>query len=429
MNILLLGSGGREHTFAWKLSQSPLCNELFIAPGNAGTARHGTNVPIGDTDFEALGKFCFDYSIDMVVVGPEIPLVEGVYDYFANHPQLSGIPVIGPSKTGAQLEGSKAFSKAFMKRHNIPTADYLEVTSANLYDGLEHISRQTPPIVLKADGLAAGKGVLICESIEDAQFELREMLSGKFGSASAKVVIEEFMQGIEFSVFVLSDGKNYHILPEAKDYKRIGEGDTGLNTGGMGAVSPVPFVTPELMRKVEERVIIPTIKGLQEENIPYIGFIYIGLMNEAGDEPRVVEYNCRMGDPETEAVLPRIQNDLLELLFATSKGELDQTTINIDPRAAVTVILASGGYPGVYEKGRVIYGWEDPGESVVFHAGTTRNEEGQVVTNGGRVMAITSLHENWQKAIQMSMTTAEQIQFEGKYFRKDIGKDLLAFGK
>lgn len=425
MNILLLGSGGREHTFAWKLSQSPLCDNLYIAPGNAGTARHGTNIPVADTDFDKLGQFCLDHSVDMVVVGPETPLVAGVYDYFKADPSLTDIPVIGPSKTGALLEGSKGFSKAFMKRQGIPTADYLEVTAANLQEGLDHIARQAPPIVLKADGLAAGKGVLICESIAEAQAELKEMLSGKFGSASAKVVIEEFMEGIEFSVFVLTDGQHYHILPEAKDYKRIGEGDTGLNTGGMGAVSPVPFVSPELMAKVEERVIKPSIEGLRKEGITYIGFLYIGLMNGAGDEPRVVEYNCRMGDPETEVVLPRIQNDLVELLYATGKGELDKTTLHTDPRAAVTVILASGGYPGDYAKGKVITGAEDITESIVFHAGTTRNAEGQLLTNGGRVMAITSLHSDWQEAIRLSMASADTIQFEGKYFRRDIGKDLM----
>jgi len=425
MNILLIGSGGREHAFAWKLSQSPLCDELYIAPGNAGTSRHGTNIQIAETDFPALGHFCLDHSIDMVLVGPETPLVAGVYDYFTKDVKLKDIPVIGPSAKGAQLEGSKAFSKAFMKKYNIPTADYLEVTSDNLEEAINYIARQTPPIVLKADGLAAGKGVLICTTIAEAQAELREMLRGKFGSASSKVVIEEFMEGIEFSVFVLTDGKSYKILPEAKDYKRIGEGDTGLNTGGMGAISPVPFVTPALMQAVERNIIRPSIEGLKAEGIVYKGFLYIGLMHDVpANVTRVVEYNCRMGDPETEVVIPRIENDLVKLLQAVGREELHKEVLHITEKSAVTVILAAGGYPGAYEKEKVIEGAEEISGNMVFHAGTKRNERGQVLTNGGRVMAITSLADDMDSAIKQSIQAAEKIQFEGKYFRRDIGFDL-----
>lgn len=423
MNILLLGSGGREHAFARQLSLSPKCDQLFIAPGNPGTIQHGINVPIAATDFEAIRVFVLEQRIDMVVVGPEAPLVEGVYDYFLSRQEIADIPVIGPSKQGAMLEGSKAFSKAFMMRHDIPTAVYLEVTEAELQEGLDHIARQTPPIVLKADGLAAGKGVLICQSVEEAQEELREMLAGKFGSASAKVVIEEFMSGIEFSVFVLTDGAHYKILPVAKDYKRIGEGDSGLNTGGMGAVSPPPFVTQSIMDRVEREVIVPSIRGLAADGIVYKGFLYIGLMNTPGDIPRVVEYNCRMGDPETQAVLPRLKTDLVELLKHTAAGTLDECQLEVAEEAAVTVIIASGGYPGDFEKGKVVKALPLKEGSMIFHAGTAV-KDGQLVTSGGRVFAVTSLHKDWLRALDASNQLAAEVSFEGKYYRTDIGFDL-----
>ncbi len=423
MNILLLGSGGREHAFAWKLSQSTSCKNLYIAPGNAGTSLCGQNVPISATDFNALETFCEEKAIDMVVVGPEAPLVAGIYDFFVSSEKLNHIPVIGPSKSGAMLEGSKSYAKAFMERHHIPTAGYREFSSSNLEEGIKYLSTQSAPIVLKADGLAAGKGVLICTSIEHAIEEFKEMLSGKFGDASSKVVIEEFMEGIEFSVFVLTDGKSYKILPIAKDYKRIGEGDTGLNTGGMGAISRPPFVSEALMKKVEETVIIPTIEGFKKDNITYKGFVYIGLMNMAGNIPKVVEYNCRMGDPETQAVIPRIKTDLVKLFEAIGNETLDQIDIELDQRSAATIVMASGGYPENYEKGKLMYGMDSIANSIVFHAGT-KIENGNIVTNGGRVVAITSLHNDWKMAVQLSNEAAKTIQFEGKYFRKDIGFDL-----
>lgn len=423
MNILLLGSGGREHAFAWKIAQSKLCTQLFTIPGNPGTAAFGINHTASATDFKAIKKFVLQEKINMVIVGPEVPLVEGIYDYFEGEDELKMIPVFGPSKTGAKLEGSKAFSKAFMMRHKIPTAAYREFTAADLQQGLDYIAQQSIPIVLKADGLAAGKGVLICQSTEEAKTEFYEMLGGKFGDASSRVVIEEFMDGIEFSVFVLTDGKGYKILPTAKDYKRIGEGDTGLNTGGMGAVSPPPFVTDKMMKEVEEFIIRPTIAGFQKDNIVYKGFVYIGLMVLKSGEIKVVEYNCRMGDPETEAVFPRWKNDILEVFEKTMNGELSTVNIEIDDKAAVTVILASGGYPGDFEKGKIIKGIYEAVDSIVFHAGT-REENGNIVTNGGRVLAVTSLHEDWKEAIALSNKNAEKISFEGKYFRRDIGFDL-----
>jgi phosphoribosylamine--glycine ligase len=425
MNILLLGSGGREHAFAWKMSQSPLCKKLYIAPGNAGTAQFGENIALGVNDFAAIEKFVLANNIDMVVVGPEDPLVNGIYDYFKASPVLSKIPVIGPSKLGATLEGSKAFAKLFMVKHGIPTAAYREFSAHNLGAGLDYIDLQTPPIVLKADGLAAGKGVLICETKEEAKAELREMIANaKFGKASAKVVIEQFLKGIEFSVFVLTDGTNYKILPQAKDYKRIGEGDTGLNTGGMGCISPVPFVDEALMKKVEERVVIPTIEGLKKDKITYEGFIYIGFMNtvqpDGSVEPFVIEYNCRMGDPETEIVFPRIKSDLVKHFLALAKGELQNEVIEIDERAAATVIVASGGYPENYEKGKEITGLAAVKDSIVFHAGT-KNENGKVVTNGGRVLAVTSFGKDIHEAVATSNVSIEKIGFEGKYYRRDIG--------
>ncbi len=432
MKILLLGAGGREHAFAWKLSQSPLCEKLFIAPGNAGTSQHGENVAISVNDFDVIEKFVLENKIELVVVGPEDPLVNGIYDYFQAKDELKNIPVIGPSKAGAQLEGSKAFAKQFMVRHNIPTAAYGEFTIENLEDGFDFIDEQTPPIVLKADGLAAGKGVLIINEHGEAKDNLREMIEqNKFGKASAKVVIEEFLKGIEFSVFVLTDGVNYKILPNAKDYKRIGEGDTGLNTGGMGCISPVPFVDAVLMKKVEERVIIPTIEGLKKDNIIYKGFIYIGFMNVNG-EPYVIEYNCRMGDPETEIVLPRIKNDLVKLLAAVGSGSLQEMQIEIDERACATVIVASGGYPEDYEKGKEITGIQrqetvagssEYNETIIFHAGT-KDDGDKILTNGGRVLAVSSYGKDIHEAVAKSNAAIEKINFEGKYYRKDIGYEF-----
>ena len=422
MNILLLGSGGREHAMAWKMAQSPKVDSLYIAPGNAGTSLVGTNVPISVNDFAALKDFVLKNKVDMVVVGPEDPLVNGVYDFFAGDVDLKGIPVIGPSKEGAQMEGSKDFSKAFMLRHNIPTAAYKSVTSDTLEEGVSFLKKMNAPYVLKADGLAAGKGVLIINDLQEATDELRAMLEGKFGEASKTVVIEEFLSGIECSVFVMTDGKNYKILPEAKDYKRIGVGDTGLNTGGMGAVSPVPFADAVFMKKVEDRIIIPTINGLASENIDYKGFLFLGLIKVDG-EPVVIEYNARMGDPETEVVMLRIQSDLVDLLEGIAQGNLHEKELVVDPRSAVTVMLVSGGYPGDYEKGKEMTGFDKVENSILFHAGTKKDGD-QVLTNGGRVLAVSSYGENKADALAKSFANAEKISFEKKYFRADIGFDL-----
>jgi phosphoribosylamine---glycine ligase len=425
MKILLLGGGGREHALALKLSQSPRCEHLFIAPGNPGTAMHGTNVAMQVTDFQSIKSFCVAEKIEMVVVGPEDPLVAGIWDFFKKDDQIRHISVIGPSAFGAQLEGSKAWAKAFMNRHKIPTAAYQEFTQNDVEKGVEFLKKQTIPIVLKADGLAAGKGVVICENRDEAISEFREMLGGKFGSASAKVVVEQFLDGIEFSVFVLTDGHSYKILPEAKDYKRIGEGDSGPNTGGMGAVSPVSFATRELMQKVEKNIIKPTIRGLKKEKIDYIGFVFIGLI-VVENEPFVIEYNCRMGDPETEVVMPRLKNDLVELLEMLSNGQLSNVKIKTERRAAATVFLVSGGYPGDFQKGKLIKNWEKIKGSTVFHAGTKQVGD-QILTNGGRVMAVTSMAANFEKAVEKSVKNAAKIKFAGRYFRTDIGKDLAAF--
>lgn len=424
MRILILGGGGREHALAWKISQSPLCKALFIAPGNAGTEAHGTNVSLNIEDNEAIAKWVAANGINMVVVGPEAPLVNGVWDFLRQNEATANCMVVGPSAAGARLEGSKAFAKAFMQEYGIPTAAYREFTSQQLDEAVDYLrSEAKAPYVLKADGLAAGKGVVICEEKETAVSEIKAMLSGKFGAASSKVVVEEFLSGTEFSVFVLTDGKSYKILPVAKDYKRIGEGDTGPNTGGMGAVSPPPFVDGTLMQKVDKRIIQPTIQGLQEQQMPYQGFIFLGLI-AVGGEPYVIEYNCRLGDPETEVVLPRLQNDLVELFTAMHEGRLHTQQIREDARAAATVILASGGYPGSYEKGKIITGLDQVEGSIVFHAGTRRTDNGTIVTSGGRVMAITSLATDFRQAIATSNANAERIHFEGKYFRKDIGFDL-----
>ena len=423
MTILLLGSGGREHALAYKLLQSPFCEKLLVAPGNAGTADIATNVAVNPTDFEAIKALVLSQNIDMVVVGPEDPLVLGVYDFFKNDTQISHVPVIGPSKLGAQLEGSKEFAKEFLVKHQIPTAAYARFTAETVEQGCQFLTTLQPPFVLKADGLAAGKGVLILQDLQEAQNELRNMLvNAKFGAASSKVVIEEFLDGIELSCFVLTDGKNYKLLPTAKDYKRIGEGDTGLNTGGMGAVSPVPFADAVLMEKIENRIVKPTVAGLQKDGIEYKGFVFIGLIIVKG-EPMVIEYNGRMGDPETEVVMPRIQSDLVKLFQAVAEQKLDEVTLAIDPRSATTIMVVSGGYPEEYDKGFAISGIENIKDSLVFHAGT-KLENGQVVTNGGRVLAVTSFGTTYQEAIKKSYQNINKLHFDKMYFRKDIGFDL-----
>ncbi len=423
MTILLLGSGGREHAFAWKMIQSPLCDTLFVAPGNAGTAAIANNININPTDFPAIKDFVLKEKVEMVVVGPEDPLVKGIYDFFLNDASLKDIPVIGPSTIGAQLEGSKEFAKEFLFRHNIPTAAYDSFTAETVEQGCQFLETLQPPYVLKADGLAAGKGVLIIQDLAEAKEELRNMLvHQKFGTASAKVVIEEFLDGIELSCFVLTDGKSYKILPTAKDYKRIGEGDTGLNTGGMGAVSPVPFVDTVLMEKIETRIVKPTIDGFQKDGIAYKGFVFIGLINVKG-EPIVIEYNVRMGDPETEVVIPRLKTDLVELFLAVANEKLDQIALEVDERSATTIMVVSGGYPEEFEKGKVITGLENITDSIVFHAGT-KLENNQVLSNGGRVLTVTSYGDNFEEAIKKSYQNIAKLQFDKMYFRRDIGNDL-----
>ena len=422
MNILILGSGGREHTFAYQMAKSSHCSQLYVAPGNAGTAKIATNIALNVNDFESIKETVIEKDIQMVVVGPEDPLVNGIYDFFTEEEALKNVMLIGPSKRGALLEGSKERAKQFMAMHNIPTAAYESFTKESLGAGKKFLETLKAPYVLKADGLAGGKGVLILENLEEAKAELEEMLSGKFGNASHTVVIEEFLDGIELSVFVLTDGKDYKILPTAKDYKRIGEGDTGLNTGGMGAISPVPFADKALMQKIEERIVKPTVNGLQKEEIDYKGFIFIGLI-KVGDEPYVIEYNVRMGDPETEVVLPRVKTDLVELLQKVGQQELASANLEIDERAATTVMCVSGGYPEAYEKGKEITGLENIEDAIVFHAGT-KEENGKVLTNGGRVMAVTSFGVDYQEALKKSYQNVEKLHFDKMYYRKDLGKDL-----
>ena len=423
MNILLLGSGGREHAFAWKMTQSPLCSQLFVAPGNAGTVKIATNANINPNDFMAIKQFVLANTIEMVVVGPEDPLVNGIYDFFKNDTQISHIPVIGPSKLGAQLEGSKEFAKEFLVKNNIPTAKYESFTSQTVEKGYAFLETLSPPYVLKADGLAAGKGVVILNDLQAAKHELKAMLvDAKFGAASAKVVIEEFLDGIELSCFVLTDGKNYKILPTAKDYKRIGEGDTGLNTGGMGAISPVPFADATLMKKIEEQIVIPTIKGLKNDNIEYKGFVFIGLI-KVGDNPVVIEYNVRMGDPETEVVIPRIKSDLVALFHAVANEKLADFELDIDERTAAAVVVVSGGYPEEFEKGKEIFGLDDKTDSLIFHAGT-KEETGKILSNGGRVLVVTSFGNTFTAATKKSYQTIENLKFDKMNYRKDIGFDL-----
>ncbi|WP_203256663.1 phosphoribosylamine--glycine ligase [Hyunsoonleella ulvae] len=423
MNILILGSGGREHTFAWKIAQSSKCNNLYVAPGNSGTAEVATNVNIAVTDFDAIKNLVLDKNIDMVVVGPEDPLVNGVHDYFLDDDAIKHVAIIGPQKVAAELEGSKEFAKEFLYRHNIPTAAYESFTKDSVEKGYAFLETLKPPYVLKADGLAAGKGVVILNDLDEAKTELKSMLvDAKFGDASTKVVIEEFLDGIELSCFVLTDGTNYKVLPTAKDYKRIGEGDTGLNTGGMGAVSPVPFATEAFLNKIEERIVKPTVEGLKKDNLPYVGFIFIGLI-KVGDDPKVIEYNVRMGDPETEVVFPRLKNDLVEILQAMASGTLGTINIDIDERAATTIMCVSGGYPEAYEKGKEITGIENIKDSIPFHAGA-QIMDGKIVTTGGRVIAITSYGKTYQEAIKKSYQSIDKLHFDKMYYRKDIGFDL-----
>jgi len=423
MTILILGSGGREHTFAWKTDQSPLCEKLYVAPGNSGTVEIAENLPISVTDFPSIKRVVLEKGIDMVVVGPEDPLVQGIHDFFLNDEDLKSVAVIGPKKAAATLEGSKEFAKEFLFRHNIPTAAYKSFSTNNVEEGYTFLETLKPPYVLKADGLAAGKGVVILNDLNKAKTELKNMLvDAKFGNASSKVVIEEFLEGIELSCFVLTDGKNYKILPTAKDYKRIGEGDTGLNTGGMGAVSPVPFATKEFLDKIENRIVKPTISGLQKDNLPYKGFIFIGLI-KVGDDPKVIEYNVRMGDPETEVVLPRLKNDIVEIFQAIANQTLDKIDIEIDDRAATTVMLVSGGYPEAYERGKEITGLENIEDSIAFHAGANLKDE-KIVTSGGRVLAITSYGNTYKEALKKSYQNIEKLHFDKMYYRKDIGFDL-----